>query len=184
MILKLLPTPPCAPMTSAPRPRRNRSVASVCSFQSESSCTRPICCSTRETRSRYWVGFSEKSPYMIALLVGVDDSGVHSGGGGVLEARAQVGHALREEEVVERAHLGLVVRALCDLLRAVERELRVVGLAEAHAREFRLHAPHLGFDEFGRLALGFFEDEVRLAVIALRRARLPRHPAEADAAEL
>ena len=46
----------------------------------------------------------------------------------VLQAVGQVGQPLRLEQVMEGAHLGLVVRAAGDLGRAVLRQLAVDGV--------------------------------------------------------
>src|SRR5690349_19668506 len=146
LISNAVPTPPCGPMMSRTAVRSARSTTSVCSFASESSCTRPCCIRTRETACREKRGFSEKSPCMIGLLIGVDDSGLHPGGGRVLEPRAQVSDALGQIEVVEGAHLRLVLGAASDLLGAVEVELAVIGRAVSDAAEARRDAAPFLFD--------------------------------------
>src|SRR5258708_30134971 len=122
------------------------SSVSVSSFASESSCTRPCSYSTRETLSRYARGFSETSLGMVVSSVGEDDPGLQSGRCRAVEPRTEGGNALGQEEVVERAHLALVLGAARDLIGAVEVELAIGRRYERGTGESPVHAPPLFFD--------------------------------------
>src|SRR5215212_9320190 len=87
-----------------------------------------------------------KSPFIFGSstvacwLTRGNDAGVHVGRRVLVEPRAQVGRALRLEEIVEDAHLRLVVGPALDLGRAGGAEARVVGRAVAQGVELRVYA--------------------------------------------
>src|SRR5436190_1457086 len=110
------------------------------SFQSESTMTRPCCMKTR----LYWSGSTtnrEKSPFTAPprSLTHRDHGDVGPCRAELLQPGAKVGQPLRLVEVVERAHLGLVVGAADDLDGTRRGQLGVRGPAVARGRELRRH---------------------------------------------
>src|SRR6185436_9524246 len=108
----------------------------------------------------------EKSPFM-APLPHKNEAGVRARRREFLQTLTKELRALRLVQVVKDAHLGAIVRAFADLLRAVVGEARVVGRAVSRADEPRQRAVAIG-----------------LAFEAGRRPRAARHVREADAADL
>src|SRR5215510_10091912 len=115
---------------------------SCCSFQSASSCTRPCCmrtllkCLRASNVSRLQSLFIQGSPCE-GRLGCVEQAGFETEAQVFVEPCPQMGLALWLEQVMECAHLGLVVGALPDLRRAGRAQLAVAGVAKTRRHQPR-----------------------------------------------
>src|SRR6266566_2977207 len=181
----------------------------ACSFQSESSWTRPCCITTRTkclaglkvslvrsavivpNRKPISVPTLPPPPAMVSTSSGCeDDAGVHRRRNVLFQASEQIRLSLRLVQIVEGAHLG----AAPDFVRGVEGQLAVSRRAIPHAIEVRLHPQPLAVAKQNLIHLADrsrrysvsdrLVDEVWLALIAARRSRAGDDGAESHAAPL
>src|SRR5205085_9165615 len=112
--------------------------------------------------------------FRFRLLTAVENTCFQTEAQILVEARAQVGCALRLIELMERAHLGLVVCALPDFDGAIRAQLAIARIAVLQRVERRTH-PRLLRRTAARL---------RLTMKLSRHARVRRHVRETHAALL
>src|SRR5438270_9599205 len=106
-----------------------------------------------------------------------DDPGLEADAQVLVEADAEAVLPQGLAEARENSHLGLVLGARADLRRSVAGELAVPRRAVGERGEARAHPRR----EAQRLCRAGAVRDLRLAVVAARRAGARRHVAEAQA---